>query len=98
MKRFNFKWAAVRFAAIVLVLCSVVSLFSACSEPERETEADTSPIFECDGIELPLFFYEFMMSRVKGSLSRNQHKVTDPDFWGTVIEGDGRTYEEFYNE
>ena len=98
MKRSNFKWAAVRFAAVALVLCTCISLFSACSEQERETSADTSPIFECDGIELPLFFYEFMMSRVKGSLSRNQQKVTDPDFWSTVIEGDGRTYEEFYNE
>ena len=97
MKRFNFKWAA-RFAAIALVLCTALSLFAACSEQERETTADTSPIFECDGIELPLFFYEFMMSRVKGSLARNQHKVTDPDFWYTVIEGDGRTYEEFYND
>ena len=98
MKRFNFKWTAVRFVAIALVLCTAISLFSACSEPERETSADTSPIFECDGIELPLFFYEFMMSRVKGSLARNQYKVTTPNFWYTVIEGDGRTYEEFYND
>lgn len=98
MKRFNFKWTAARFVAIALVLCTAISLFSACSEPERETSADTSPIFECDGIELPLFFYEFMMSRVKGSLARNQYKVTTPNFWYTVIEGDGRTYEEFYND
>ncbi len=98
MKRFNFKWTAARFVAISLVLCTAISLFSACSEPERETSADTSPIFECDGIELPLFFYEFMMSRVKGSLARNQYKVTTPNFWYTVIEGDGRTYEEFYND
>ena len=98
MKKFDFKWTSARIAAIVLVICTLLSLFASCTDQERATTADTSPIFECDGIELPLFFYEFMMSRVKGSLARNKHKVTDPDFWYTVIEGDGRTYEEFYNE
>ncbi len=90
--------AAIKTAAIILVLITVLTLLAACGEQERETTADTSPILECDGVELPLFFYEFMLSRVKGDLARNQNKVTDPDFWYAEIEGDGRTYEEFYNE
>lgn len=88
---------------ISTALCGVMLLatFVGCSDkdknPERETSADTSPILECEGVELPLFFYEFMMSRVKGNLARDGHKVTTPDFWYTEIEGDGRTVEEFYN-
>ncbi len=90
--------AVIKTAAIILSLITVLTLLAACGEQERKTEANTSPILECDGVELPLFFYEFMLSRVKGDLARNQNKVTDPDFWYAEIEGDGRTYEEYYNE
>ena len=98
MKRFKFSKVSARLTALALVLVMLVSILAACSKPERETTADTSPILECDGVELPLYFYEFMLSRIKGRLARNQNKVTDPDFWYAVIEGDGRTYEEFYND
>ena len=90
--------AAIKTVAIILALITVLTLLAACGDGERETTADTSPVLECEGVELPLFFYEFMLSRVKGSLARNQNKVTDPDFWYAEIEGDGRTYEEFYNQ
>ena len=98
MKRSKIKLAVIKTAAIILSLITVIALMAACTEQARETVADTSPILECEGVELPLFFYEFMLSRVKGSLARNQNKVTDPDFWYAEIEGDGRTYEEYYNE
>ena len=86
---------------ISAALCGVMLLaaFTGCTdkETERETSADTSAVLECEGVEIPLFFYEFMMSRVKGNLARDGHKVTTPDFWYAEIEGDGRTVEEFYN-
>ena len=76
-----------KIAAMVLALATVLS-FASCAQ---QTEADTTPIYECGDETLPLFFYEFMLSRAKGTLARNKYDVKDPDFWATVIEGDGRT-------
>ena len=84
----------IKIAALLLSLLTIFSLVS-CAE---ETKSDTTPIFECGEETLPLYFYEFMLSRAKGTLARNKYPVDDPDFWATVIEGDGRTYEEFYND
>lgn len=99
MKRSKFFNIAIRLIAGLVCALMLVSTLTACStEEERETSADTSPILSCDGIELPVFFYEFMLSRVRGNLARDGHKVTDPDFWYAEIEGDGRTVEEFYND
>ena len=82
-------------SAVALLLASFILLgLVSCTE---ETESDTTPIFECGEETLPLYFYEFMLSRAKGTLARNKYPVDDPEFWDTVIEGDGRTYEEFYN-
>lgn len=88
------KKSILKIAALMLAIITLASLAS-CTE---ETQMDTTPIFECDGEELPLYFYEFMLSRAKGTLARNKYPVSDSDFWATVIEGDGRTYEEFYND
>ena len=99
MKRSKFIRIAARFVAVLLCGIMLLAAFSGCSENEREKEtaSNTSPVLECDGMEIPLYFYEFMLSRVKGNLAREGHKVTDPDFWYAEIEGDGRTVEEFYN-
>ena len=83
-----------KIAATVLAIATLLSLAS-CAQG---TESDTTPIYECGDEKLPLFFYEFMLSRAKGTLARNKYDVKDPEFWTTVIEGDGRTYEEFYND
>lgn len=99
MKRSKFFNIALRLTAGLVCGVMLVSALAACSKEEpRETSADTSPILECEGVELPLFFYEFMLSRVRGNLAREGHKVTDPDFWYQEIEGDGRTVEEYYND
>lgn len=86
-----------RFLRIVALLLSLIAIVGAVSCTEG-TKSDTTPIFECEEETLPLYFYEFMLSRAKGTLARNKYPVDDPEFWATVIEGDGRTYEDFYNE
>lgn len=98
MKLFT-KNAVIRFAAIVLVLSTFFAALGACSENEtRETSSNTAPVLELDGVEIPLFFYEFMLSRVRADLARNGHKVTDPDFWYSKVVGTDKTYEQYYNE
>ena len=101
MKRTKIFSVLIKFIAALMCGVMLLATFVGCSDKyksrEKETTADTSPVIECDGVEIPLFFYEFMLSRVKGNLARDGHKVTTPDFWYAEIEGDGRTVEEFYN-
>lgn len=68
-------------------------LATACKKNEQKA-VDT--VLECGDVKLPLYFYEFMLSRMKGTLARNKYEVTSGEFWNTKTD-DGRTYEEYYN-
>jgi hypothetical protein len=97
------KSTVIRFAAIALALVTLTAAFSACSkEEERQTGSNTTPVLSYgsgdNSAEIPIFFYEFMLSRVRAELARNGKKVTDPDFWYSKVEGTDKTYEQYYNE
>ena len=103
MKLLNKKSAAVKLCAAALALLTLTASFAACSkEEERETTSNATPVLSYKSgdksTEIPIFFYEFMLSRVRADLARNQMKVTDPDFWYSKVEGTGKTYEQYYNE
>ncbi len=99
MKRLRIKAVTVKMVAIMLAALTLCSLFSACAKKEEaQTVMDVSPVLECGGIEIPVFFYEFMLSRVRADLARNGNKVTDPDFWYATMEGTDKTREQYYNE
>lgn len=83
-----------RSLALAIALCALVTLCVSCSG-ER---AVPDPVLECGEEKLPLYFYEFMLSRMKGSLARNKYPVKSDSFWSTEIEKTGQTYEEYYNE
>lgn len=83
-----------RALALALALCAVVTLCVSCSEKAEVPD----PVLECGEEKLPLYFYEFMLSRMKGSLARNKYPVKSDSFWATEIEKTGQTYEEYYNE
>ena len=91
----NLKNVFIKLAAAALASLMLLPL-AACSSDDAEVVTD--PIFECEDKGISLCFYELLLSRVKGALAKNKYDVNDPEFWATRIEGDGRTYEEFYNE
>ncbi len=81
--------------ALCLLLAFTMPVLAACQNGNREEIKD--PILEAENGALPLSFYEFLLSRMKGTLARNKYDVKDPDFWATET-ADGRTYEEYYNQ
>lgn len=83
-----------RYLALALAVCALVTLCVSCSEKKNVPD----PVLECGEEKLPLYFYEFMLSRMKGELARNKYPVKSDSFWATEIEGTGQTYEEYYNE
>lgn len=83
-----------RALALALALCALVALCASCTAKAEVPD----PVLECEDEKLPLYFYEFMLSRMKGSLARNKYPVKDDSFWATEVEKTGQTYEEYYNE
>lgn len=85
--------SSIRAVAVILAVLMLAAIFASCTGG-KEAVADT--VLECGEEKLPLYFYEFMLSRMKGALARYKYEVTSPDFWDTKTE-DGQTYEEYYN-
>ena len=85
----------IRLASLLLAALLCMSCFVSCSGKKVEVK---DPVLECDEGAIPLSFYEFLLSRMKGTLARNRYEVNDPEFWATKIEGSDMTYESYYNE
>lgn len=90
--KINFK-PLKRAVALVIALCALLALCTACSSEPPVPD----PILECGEEKMPLYFYEFMLSRMKGNLARSKYPVGESSFWSTKIEETGETYEEYYN-
>ena len=56
------------------------------------------PVLEYKGARLPLTFYSLMLSRTKGSLSRNGYNVNSIAFWESESRVAGKTNAEYYTE
>ena len=89
----NKRYLTVRAAALILAMLMLMPLAVSCAQPGQE---EPEAVLECGDVKLPLYFYEFMLSRMRGTLARNKYEVTSKDFWATVTD-DGKTYEEYYN-
>lgn len=46
--------------------------------------------------ELSVNMYELMLSRMKGTLSYNNHPTDSESFWNTIISTEGATYNDFF--
>ncbi len=82
-----------RIVAVCLcVLCAFGSIctLASCARPE--------PIATLDGQEISVNMYQFMLSRIKGSLSRSGYSVNSADFWSTIVDSNNTTYEEFFRQ
>ena len=62
---------------IILVLMMGTLTFVSCAEQEKD------PVLEYGDVRISLSMYEFMLSRMKGTLARNKYDVTPlSEFWG----------------
>ena len=58
-----------------------------------------SPVIEYEGQAISLSTYEFMLSRMKGTLARNKYDVEPlSDFWSEKHPGSELSNEEYYNQ
>lgn len=90
-KRLN---PALRALGLLLALLLCVLAFAGCKNEKADVK---DPVLECEDGAIPLSFYEFLLSRMKGTLARNKYPVNELEFWETPIEGTDDTYESYYN-
>ncbi len=89
----NFRRAR-RVAALFLCLVTLLGSLSALSSCAAKAE----PIATLDDYEISLNMYQFMLSRVKGSLARSGYSVDSASFWSTIVDANSTTYEEFFRQ
>ncbi len=76
----------------VVLLASLIGVIAV-----KVIEAKKSPvILECGDSVIRLDMYEFMLSRMKGTLYNNREDVKKDSYWDEVV-ADGKTREEYYN-
>ena len=89
----NKKRLCVRVIALALALIIFSILLCSCANRVE------SPVLEYDKQALSLSTYEFMLSRMKGTLARNKYDVEPlSEFWNEKHPGSGLTNEEYYNQ
>ena len=93
MKRSLKKQRWVRALAFALTLVMMLVPMSSCAD----SAADQICVLRCEEETLPLYFYEFLLSRMKGSLARSKYNVESAAFWAEPIDESGVTYEEYFN-
>ncbi len=82
-----------RTAAVALclgLLCGSVTALTACSSPKTVATLGEH--------ELSVNLYQFLLSRIKGTLGQNGYSVNSADFWNTIVDSDGTTYDEFFRQ
>ncbi len=82
-----------KITCAILCLVMICTVFSACANYVK------SPVLEYEGQGIALEMYEFLLSRMKGTLARNKYDVTPlSDFWSEKHPGSDKTNEEYYND
>lgn len=82
-----------RAVAIVLMLATLCVCVVSCSEYQVK-----DPVLEYGEHKISLAMYEFMLSRMKGSLARNKYDVNSEEFWSKTHAGTDMTNEEYYHD
>ncbi len=72
-----------------LLLCLAVCLSAFCS-------CGTKSIASLEDKNISVNLYEFLLSRMKGTLAYYGYNVTDESFWKTIVSSDGMTYDEYF--
>ncbi len=77
--------------AFMLVLCLVSAALASCGAGKSET------VMSIADKTLSLNTYEFLLSRMKGTLYYYGFDVTNNSFWKTIISTDGMTYDDYFS-
>lgn len=81
------KNTAVKLLCVTLAAIFLCFSFVACAETK---------IMELGEVEIDSYLYEFLLSRMKGTLASIGYNVNSADFWNTVFSINGMTYEEYF--
>ena len=82
-----------RILCVLLCLAMIGGVLTSCANTVK------TPVLEYDGQAISLEMYEFLLSRMKGTLARNKYDVTPlSDFWGEKHPGSEKTNEQYYND
>ncbi len=92
MKKKSIGRRALRFLCILLTIAILAITAVSCSDRVKD------PVVEYEDQKISLSVYEFMLSRMKGTLARNKYDVTPlSEFWDEAHPGSELTNEEYYN-
>ena len=84
---------SLRAVAILLATVMLLGALVSCSHRVKD------PVLECEGEKISLSTYEFMLSRMKGTLARNKYDVSSlSSFWTEIHPGTDKTNEQYYND
>ena len=93
----NFKKKLILMLSLLLCLAMLPLAAVSCKKQETEVKEVVDPIFECGDSKLPLYFYEFLLSRMRGDLSKDKYDVKKYSFWSETQPGTDMTREEYFN-
>lgn len=78
---------SIKIIGLCLCLVCLVSVFAACG---------TKTVMGYEDKTLSANAYEFLMSRMKGTLAYYGYEVDKDSFWNTVIDMNGTTYDDYF--
>ena len=79
----------IKAISVIIVLCMVISLLSACSkQPEV--------LMTLEDKTLSVNTYQFLLTRMKGTVANYGYDVNNSNFWRTIISADGSTYDDYF--
>ena len=78
---------SIKIIGLCLCLVCLVSVFTACG---------TKTVMSYEDKTLSVNVYEFLMSRMKGTLAYYGYEVDKESFWNTVTDMNGTTYDDYF--
>ena len=90
------KKGIIKIISLFLVCVSILTCFAStgCASTGK-------PLMELDGTKISVNTFKFFLSRMKGNLSSSYYygsKALDADFWDTIMDESGKTYNEHYTD
>ena len=76
-----------RIISLCLCLICLISVFTSCG---------AKTVMRYEDKTLSVNVYEFLLSRMKGTLAYYGYEVGKDSFWNTVADMDGTTYDEYF--
>ena len=82
----NFNKIIIKSVSLLLALVLLVIPMASCGE---------KPILALEDKEMTVNIYQFLLTRMKGTLESLGYKTDSEDFWNTIVSANGTTYGDF---